>query len=70
MGSMLDAKSFCTCGHLGDGPHSYHAGFSGHGRCNSVGCKCGQFTWKKFTAAFTHFLLTQRIEARDNKAVI
>lgn len=56
-----EAKSWCYCGHLGDGPsedvadpmwRSQHAGINGHGPCNVEGCECMQFTWKGFTERF------------------
>lgn len=45
---MDQAKSICTCGHVGDGKHSEHADttVSGHGACNK--CVCHKFTWLKF----------------------
>ena len=51
------SKSVCTCGHTGDGRWSQHTGRptmvqNGHGRCLEPGCKCGQFTWGKWTGAF------------------
>ena len=55
-------KSVCTCGHSGDGAHSFHAGLNGHGRCTHVGvgsgtrCECGQFSWSGWTKHFTTFL--------------
>ncbi len=55
----LHAKSWCYCGHLGDGPsigdpmrRSFHGGINGHGPCNVEGCDCMQFTWKGFTNHF------------------
>ena len=42
-------KSWCYCGHLGDGPGSQHDGFNGHGACLVADCECIQFTWKEFT---------------------
>jgi len=39
----------CTCGHMGGkSPNSSHASHfqAGHGQCLSLGCECGQFTWK------------------------
>jgi hypothetical protein len=41
-----EAKSVCTCKHLGDGEFgSSHAGYNGHGHC--LLCSCPQFTWMK-----------------------
>ena len=48
----LAPRSFCSCGHLGDGRHSDHMNTPfeyGHGKCKVDGCSCKQFTWKKFT---------------------
>ena len=46
-------KSFCFCGHTGDGENSQHAdeicmGFRefGSGKCLVKGCDCTRFTWK------------------------
>jgi hypothetical protein len=47
--SALVPKSICTCGHLGDGEGSAHAGPIGHGRCLVPGCGCTKFTWLRFT---------------------
>lgn len=46
-------KSVCTCGHLGDGKQSEHAGLFGHGSCSHPGCACTKFTWARHTDAFT-----------------
>ena len=48
------ARSFCKCGHKGDGSHSDHSNTypvqqDGHGRCMVVGCNCSQFIWERFT---------------------
>lgn len=45
-------KSYCYCGHQGDGPNSAHGGFNGHGACNALNCDCEQFTWKCWTRNF------------------
>ena len=50
--SFEEPKSWCFCGHLGDGINSQHAGVNGHGRCEVEGCDCDQFTWKRFTNRF------------------
>ena len=55
--SYKEPKSVCACGHPGDGPDSQHTGVNGHGACFHAGCKCKQFTWSRFTAAFTLFLV-------------
>lgn len=47
-----EPKSWCYCGHTGDGPNSEHAGWNGHGRCYYHNCDCEQFTWKRFTSSF------------------
>lgn len=61
-----EAKSWCFCGHLGDGPsqdvadpmwRSFHDGINGHGRCLVMGCDCGQFTWKKYTHRYEETIL-------------
>jgi hypothetical protein len=54
-------RSICTCGHSGDGPHSYHeAGVKGladgHGPCIVAGCDCQKFSWKAFTPEFQEAL--------------
>jgi hypothetical protein len=45
-------RSFCECGHTGDGPNSQHAdsvhGARGHGKCLYRDCPCGKFTWDRF----------------------
>ncbi len=44
------ARSRCTCGHTGDGPHSQHFDTpfaKGHGECRL--CDCQKFTWKNWT---------------------
>lgn len=40
-------KSWCECGHTGDGPGSQHEQrwSEGHGPCKVEGCPCRQFTW-------------------------
>lgn len=48
LGRTIGGKSFCTCGHTGDGPKSQHGGEIGHGSCMVKGCKCEKFTWKEF----------------------
>lgn len=45
-------KSWCFCGHQGDGPASQHGGINGHGACKVEGCDCQQFTWKGWTKDF------------------
>lgn len=58
-------KSFCTCGHLGDGPFSLHRDFSyasGHGSCVVPGCDCEKFTWAHFTPTFQGLVSALREE--------
>jgi hypothetical protein len=45
-------RSFCTCGHLGDGPESHHGDDlqPGHGACRR--CDCQQFSWRRWTLQF------------------
>lgn len=50
-----EPKSWCYCGHLGDGLNSQHAGINGHGRCEFNSCDCDQFTWKRFTNRFNEW---------------
>lgn len=50
------AKSWCFCGHMGDGPDSAHLGFNGHGACSMEGCDCEQFTWKGFTKYYQRLI--------------
>ena len=50
-----EPKSWCYCGHLGDGLNSQHSGINGHGRCEANGCDCEQFTWKRFTNRFNEW---------------
>lgn len=47
-------RSFCKCGHLGDGPNSQHAirVAEGHGVCKVPECECAQFTWDGFTPEY------------------
>lgn len=47
LGPVAGPKSWCRCGHTGDGPHSQHAVrlAEGHGACQVRGCYCKQFTW-------------------------
>lgn len=45
----LPSKSFCVCGHLGDGSFSEHKGHEGHGHCTVWNCKCSKFTFLRFT---------------------
>lgn len=45
-------KSICTCGHVGDGANSEHAGNIGHGKCKKKGCACVNFTWAGWTDYF------------------
>jgi hypothetical protein len=53
-----NAKSFCKCGHLGDGAGSAHRNdygpnlSPGHGACMLPDCPCTKFTWKRFTPEF------------------
>jgi hypothetical protein len=47
------AKSMCTCAHVGDGLHAEHGGLFGHGPCaallpDGLPCPCPQFTWARF----------------------
>lgn len=56
------AKSWCYCGHKGDGhtsdnrkETSVHGGINGHGPCQVEGCDCQQFTWKAWTRKFLKF---------------
>lgn len=64
-----EAKSWCFCNHLGDGPiedvadpmwRSSHAGINGHGECLIPGCDCKQFTWKRFTNRYQEWLDDRR----------
>lgn len=41
------AKSYCTCGHTGDGGLGEHDGLNGHGPCRV--CDCRKFTWDRWT---------------------
>ena len=44
-------KSYCQCGHSGDGPGSNHTDthlVKGHGECMVPGCGCKKFTWVDF----------------------
>ena len=50
----IGGKSFCYCGHTGDGAESEHGGLNGHGACHL--CDCPQFTWKEWTPLFEQFL--------------
>ena len=59
MKTYKHAKSWCYCGHLGDGMdggdpmrRSVHGGINGHGPCLVEGCDCRQFTWRRFTNEF------------------
>ena len=54
-----EAKSWCYCGHYGDGINSQHAGVNGHGACQVEGCDCGQFTWKSFRESYQQQVLDQ-----------
>lgn len=49
MNDLVNARSICTCGHIGDGAiGGEHAGMFGHGACRAKDCKCVKFTWKAF----------------------
>ncbi|MHC4229458.1 MAG: hypothetical protein ACYSW0_18665 [Planctomycetota bacterium] len=57
------AKSWCFCGHLGDGlrsddpmKRSLHGGINGHGPCLVEGCDCDQFTWRRWTKDFERYI--------------
>lgn len=62
---FYEPKSWCFCGHLGDGPmesfpgdpmwRGHHGGINGHGACMVEGCDCEQFTWKRFTNRFNEW---------------
>lgn len=43
-------KSICSCGHIGDGNVTDHAGLQGHGPCAE--CPCCQFTWAGWTPEY------------------
>jgi len=45
-------KSFCECGHTGDGDNSQHAGLLGHGPCKHPNCNCVKFTWVTFVPEY------------------
>jgi len=61
-----EAKSICYCSHLGDGLYGDHEDrYSvGHSRCKVSGCKCIQFTWKKWTPEYEEFLKSQKKEKK------
>lgn len=48
---VLVPKSFCQCGHTGDGPNSEHDDTvqAGHGACKASDCDCPKFSWARFT---------------------
>lgn len=57
-------KSYCKCGHLGDGDNSDHiistdrfgrVTAQGHGPCKVAGCSCSKFAWDKFTEPFMNW---------------
>lgn len=47
-------KSYCECGHRGDGPNSQHEDRTkyapGHGKCTVEGCACTKFGWDHWVA--------------------
>lgn len=57
---MAAPKSFCKCGHLGDGSNSDHEdGIQpGHGKCKH--CACATFTWKAFTPEYGAFMAKEK----------
>lgn len=52
-------KSFCSCGHTGDGANSEHKDTvqAGHGACAASDCDCKKFSWAKYTDMFQRALL-------------
>lgn len=65
METFEGAKSWCTCGHLGDGTkdntadpmwRSMHGGEIGHGPCLVEGCDCMKFTWERFIQKYQRWL--------------
>jgi|PlaIllAssembly_1097288.scaffolds.fasta_scaffold14217_4 hypothetical protein len=55
-------RSFCVCGHTGDGPNSEHEDTnleSGHGPCKE--CMCERFTWERF-AVWYDILMERRTQ--------
>lgn len=62
---FLGPKSWCVCGHLGDGiddsnPNPmwrvHHGGIEGHGPCLVEGCDCKKFTWHRFIQKYQRWL--------------
>jgi len=53
MEKMFQPKSYCRCGHTGDGDLSDHMPAlgitAGHGPCSL--CACEKFTWGRWTDA-------------------
>lgn len=52
-------RSVCTCGHVGDGPHSQHRdcrSSAGHGACSVRGCSCRKFRWQSNLPEFAAFV--------------
>ena len=62
-------KSFCTCGHAGDGDGvdvdthvSTHGSIDGHGVCFVSGCECRKFTWSAHTHTYEAALQKAKTE--------
>jgi hypothetical protein len=52
--AFVGPKSYCSCGHVGDGIGSQHYDryLPGHGSCRVPDCPCRQFTWSEWTEEF------------------